>query len=182
MTIEADWSQAAFWFAAMSLGHSVDAAGLDYHSVQGDRVIGDLFARLQWQENMNLDVSGCPDLAPPLAVMAALREGRVTRLVNAARLRLKESDRLASIAGVLNALGAEVREGPDSLEIHGKQVLTGGVTVDAHNDHRIAMMTAIAATRCKEPVILTGAESVAKSYPNFWEDYAQVDGRAEQIY
>ena len=181
MTIEADWSQAAFWFAAMSLGHSVDAAGLDYHSVQGDRVIGDLFARLQWQENMNLDVSGCPDLAPPLAVMAALREGRVTRLVNAARLRLKESDRLASIAGVLNALGAEVREGPDSLEIHGKQVLTGGVTVDAHNDHRIAMMTAIAATRCKEPVILTGAESVAKSYPNFWEDYAQVDGRAEQI-
>ena len=78
-------------------------------------------------------------------------------------------------------MGAEVREGPDSLEIHGKQVLTGGVTVDAHNDHRIAMMTAIAATHCKEPVILTGAESVAKSYPNFWEDYAQVDGRAEQI-
>ena len=53
--------------------------------------------------------------------------------------------------------------------------------MDAHNDHRIAMMTAIAATRCKEPVILTGAESVAKSYPNLWEDYAQVDGRAEQI-
>ena len=180
MTIEADWSQAAFWFAAMSLGHLVDVAGLDDRSVQGDRVIGDLFVRLQWREDMNLDVSGCPDLAPPLAAMAALRAGRTTRLVNAARLRIKESDRLASVTQVLNALGADVTEGPDSLEIQGKETLSGGVTVDSFNDHRIAMMAAIAATRCGKPVTVLGAECVAKSYPNFWDDYEALGGKIQK--
>ena len=179
VAVEADWSQAAFWFAAMSLGHPVDAAGLDDCSLQGDRVIGDYFMWMRRPEHLNLDVSGCPDLVPPLAVMAAFRQERTTRLVNAARLRLKESDRLSAVTEVLGALGADIQEGPDSLAIRGRGELAGGVTVDAHNDHRIAMMTAIAATRCAAPVVLTGAECVAKSYPNFWDDYTQLEGRAE---
>ena len=77
---------------------------------------------------------------------------------------------------MLNALGADITEGPDFLDIQGKEVLAGGATVDSFNDHRIAMMTAIAATRCENPVTLTGAEAVNKSYPNFWEEYERLEG------
>ena len=104
-----------------------------------------------------------------------MREG-TTSLINAARLRIKESDRLAAVAEVLTALGANVTEGADSLIIRGKDGLRGGVTVSGHNDHRIAMMAAVAATRCAAPVTITGAECVAKSYPAFWEDYEKLGG------
>ena len=90
---------------------------------------------------------------------------------------MKESDRLASVTAVLSALGAEVDEGPDFLDIQGKERLAGGVKVDSFNDHRIAMMAAIAATRCEKPVTITGAECVAKSYPNFWEEYERLGGQ-----
>ena len=98
-------------------------------------------------------------------------------LKNAARLRMKESDRLAAVTQVLTAMGAKVEEGADSLTITGVDTLPGGVTVDSHNDHRIAMMAAIAATRCEKPVTITGAQCVAKSYPSFWEEYARLGGQ-----
>ena len=108
---------------------------------------------------------------------AALRQG-ITRIVNAARLRIKESDRLTAVTQVLTALGADVVEGADRLTITGQpEGLAGGVTVDSHNDHRIAMMAAVAATRCAAPVTITGAECVAKSYPDFWEVYESLGGR-----
>ena len=176
MAIEADWSQAGFWYAAMSLGNSVEVSGLDPNSAQGDKVTADHYKLLTKPGTVDIDVSQCPDLVPPLAVMAAVRSG-TTRIVNAARLRMKESDRLAAVTQVLNALGAEVEEHPDSLTVVGKSTLPGGVTVDSHNDHRIAMMAAIAATRCEKPVTITGAECVAKSYPIFWEDYEKLGGQ-----
>ena len=97
-------------------------------------------------------------------------------LNNAGRLRLKESDRLSAVRRTLTALGARVQEGPDRLVIQGTGTLRGGVTVDCCNDHRIAMMAAIAATRCEAPVTLTGAECVKKSYPGFWDDYEALGG------
>ena len=174
--VEGDWSQAAFWYAARALGNPVTVEGMAPDSVQGDRIITDLALQLSGPEAAELDLSGCPDLAPPLAVMAALRAGKTTRLTNAARLRMKESDRLASVTAVLSALGADVKEGPDFLEIRGKERLAGGVKVDSFNDHRIAMMAAIAATRCEKPVTITGAQCVAKSYPDFWEEYRRLGG------
>jgi len=174
-TMEADWSQAGFWYAAASLGNPVEIAGLNPHSAQGDRVIGDHFAHMARPGDLEIDVSDCPDLVPPLAVMAAVRKGTVS-LVNAARLRIKESDRLTTVAQTLNTLGAAVEEGPDFLKIQGREGLLGGVTVDCCNDHRIAMMAAIAATRCQEPVTLLGAECVKKSYPDFWEVYQTLGG------
>ena len=177
--IEADWSQAGFWYAAKLLGSALDVGGMDPGSSQGDRVILDQYAQLNRPGDAELDVSGCPDLVPPLAVMAAVRSG-VTRLTNAARLRIKESDRLASVTQVLSALGADVTEGPDCLTIRGKDCLEGGVRVDSFNDHRIAMMAAIAATRCVKPVIMTGAECVAKSYPTFWDDYEMLGGKIQK--
>ena len=181
LAVEADWSQAGFWYAAKFLGNPVETAGMDAHSIQGDRVIANQAVQLSEPGSVDLDVSGCPDLVPPLAAMAALRVGETTRLVNAARLRIKESDRLAAVTEVLNALGADVEEHPDSLTIRGRDGLTGGATVSAHNDHRIAMMTAIAATRCASPVVLTGAESVAKSYPTFWDEYTRLGGTIAQV-
>ena len=175
-SVEADWSQAAFWLAAWDLGNPVVTAVSQMDSTQGDRAILAYRAWLERPKDVDIDISGCPDLAPPLAVIAALRAGWTTNLVNAGRLRLKESDRLAAITSVLNGLGGRVEERPDSLSIRGLEALAGGCAVDCCNDHRIAMMAAIAATRCREPVTLLGAECVAKSYPNFWEHYRMLGG------
>jgi 3-phosphoshikimate 1-carboxyvinyltransferase len=174
-TIEGDWSQAAFWYAANFLDSQVDIQGLNYRSTQGDMRVAAYYWKLAKPGDTELDVSQCPDLVPPLAAMAALRHG-TTRITHAARLRLKESDRLATVTATLNALGAEVVEHPDSLTIHGVSQLQGGVTVDCCNDHRIAMMAAVAATCCVEPVTLLGAQCVEKSYPNFWDHYRMLGG------
>ena len=180
-TIEADWSQAAFWLAAGSLGNPVLTVGLSDQSTQGDRVIDEHFASFAWGtwRTVEIDVSDCPDLLPPLAVMAAFHDG-ATRLTNAARLRLKESDRLATVTKMLTALGGQVEEGPDWLAIPGTRFLKGG-TVDGANDHRIVMAAAIAATRCTGPVTILGAEAVNKSYPTFWEEYKRLGGEFDVL-
>ena len=173
-TVEADWSQAAFWYAANFLDSRVEIRDLNPDSGQGDKVVSELYWQLARPGDAEIDVSGCPDLLPPLAVMAAVQSG-TTRFVNAARLRIKESDRLSTITAALTALGAEVHEEPDRLIIVGKPSLPGG-TVDCANDHRIAMMAAIAATGCTGPVTVLGAECVQKSYPDFWEVYNTLGG------
>lgn len=180
-TIEADWSQAAFWLAAGLLGNPVLTVGLSDQSTQGDRVIDEHFASFAWGtwRTVEIDVSDCPDLLPPLAVMAAFHDG-TTRLTNAARLRLKESDRLATVTKMLTALGGQVEEGPDWLAIPGTRFLKGG-TVDGANDHRIVMAAAIAATRCTGPVTILGAEAVNKSYPTFWEEYKRLGGEFDVL-
>lgn len=177
--IEADWSQAGFWYAAAFLDHPIQIQGMDPESVQGDRVISRLYWQLARPGETEIDVSGCPDLVPPLCVMAAVRSG-VTHITNAARLRIKESDRLTAVTQTLCAMGAHIRELPEGLDITGIPALAGGVTVDACNDHRIAMMAAIAATRCQAPVTVRGAECVRKSYPNFWQDLEKLGGILEE--
>lgn len=176
MAVESDYSQSAFYYAANGLGSEVEIQGLNPTSAQGDRRIVPYYAQLRSQGRVELDVSQCPDLVPALALHAALRDGEDTAIVNAARLRIKESDRLATVTKELNNLGADVEEFEDHLLIHGVSSLHGG-QVQAHNDHRIAMMLAIAATRADGPVVLSGAESVNKSYPSFWEDYQALGGQ-----
>lgn len=179
LTLEADWSGAAFWYAANFLGAQVDIQGLNPDSVQGDRQIGTLYWKLARPGDVDIDLSQCPDLAPPLAVMAAVRKG-TTRFVHAGRLRMKESDRLETIARTLNALGAKAQVGEDTLTLEGLDHLEGG-TVDGCNDHRIAMMAAVAAIACKQKVTILGAECVKKSYPRFWEDYTALGGEVHGL-
>ena len=175
--VEADWSQAGFYYAALGVGNDIEITGMNAYSVQGDMKIVPYYLKMLQSGDVTLDVSDCPDLVPPLAVQAALRGvGNTTYITNAARLRIKESDRLTAVTAVLNALGADIEELPDGLVIYGKDGLAGDVTVSSFNDHRIAMMTAVAATRCAAPVTLLGADCVKKSYPNFWEDYEQLGG------
>lgn len=189
-----DWSNAAFWLVAGALGErGVAVRGLDAGSAQGDRAILGALSLLGAHvlrtpagaavrpaelRGARLDVSDCPDLVPPLAAAAALAEG-TTRITGAARLRLKESDRIETVSAALRALGAVVETDDDGLSVTGAPALRGG-TVDAANDHRIAMMAAVLATRCQNPTTILGAECVEKSYPRFFEDLERLGGRVEK--
>ena len=173
--VEKDWSNAAFFLAA-----GVDVKGLDMNSAQGDKEIVNILKRFKTEENVRIDVSEIPDLLPILAVVGAFAKGTTT-LYNAARLRLKESDRLASVAEMLSNLGAKVEEKPDSLIITGNRKLrgtaSGGSPVDSAGDHRIVMSAAICGSFCENEVIIKGAEAVEKSYPKFFEDFAKLGGK-----
>ena len=177
--VEADWSQAGFWYAAHFLGNGVEVCGLNEASAQGDRVVAALYERFKAAGEQSVDVSDCPDLLPPLAVMAARRDG-TTHFVNAARLRMKESDRLTTTAALLRALGVPAETTADSLTVRGVPSFSGG-TVDGANDHRIVMAAAVAATAAAAPVTVTGAEAVRKSYPSFWEEYKRLGGEADVL-
>lgn len=121
-----------------------------------------------------IDGSQCPDIVPVLAVLAALSEGE-TKIINASRLRIKESDRLKAIATELSKLGADITEADDGLIIQGKTSLKGGI-VDSWNDHRIAMSLAVASLRCEGEVIITNSSAIDKSYPHFFQEFKRVGG------
>ncbi len=184
-TVEGDWSNAAFFLCAGALSKSgLLVKGLSLTSSQGDRTILDILRRFGAEVSENdegilvrrrelrsqtIDAAPIPDLIPVLSVLAAGTEGE-TRIENAGRLRLKESDRLQSTAALLRALGGSAEELPEGLVIRGTGTLRGG-TADSAGDHRIAMSAAVGSCLCREPVEIRGAESVAKSYPRFWEDW-----------
>ena len=190
LTVEGDWSNAAFFLTVGALSPlGMKIMGMNPESHQGDRAVLDILrgfgAECIWEgddllirrgslRGQDIDAAPIPDLIPVLSVAASVAEGE-TRIVNAARLRLKESDRLSSTTAMLRALGAEIEELADGLVIRGKPELQGG-RVDSVGDHRIAMAAAVAATVCREPVEILGAECVQKSYPRFWEDYESLFG------
>lgn len=193
-TVEGDWSQAAFFLSAGALGGDISIENLDVNSRQGDKAILRLLRRFGASitldgkvmnskkhelHGIDIDASDIPDLVPILAVVAALSRGTTT-ITGAARLRIKESDRLHAITEGLNKLGANVEELPDGLKINGVRSLHGG-TVEGYNDHRIVMALAVAATRATEPVIITDSESINKSYPSFFDDYNNLGGNANVI-
>ncbi len=167
---EGDWSAAAFWLGANALGSAVTVDGLNVSSCQGDKAIEKLIQQI----GGTIDVTDTPDLMPVLSAVAAATLGKDTIMTGGTRLRLKESDRIFAMAQTIRALGGQVEETPDGLIIRGTN-LRGG-TVDGHNDHRIVMSAAIAATACQGPVTILGAEAVNKSYPDFWRDFEALGG------
>ncbi len=202
--VEGDWSNAAFWLVAGAVGgigtkgiSDITVTGLKPDSAQGDRAVAAILERMGAEvrvagdavtvrppENgrlhgLTVDAAQIPDLVPVLSVAAACAEG-VTTFVNAGRLRIKESDRLATTAAMLRSLGVEVTEGETTLTVAGRagRPLTGG-TVSGANDHRIVMAAAVAATVASGPVVIEGARAARKSYPDFFRDYAALGGRVE---
>ena len=125
-----------------------------------------------------MDARDIPDLVPVLAAVAAATPG-VTEITGAARLRLKESDRLETTARMLSGLGGQVEETADGLLIRGRSHLSGG-QVDAAGDHRIAMAAAVASGACTGPVTITGAQAVEKSYPTFWAELRSLGKQVEE--
>ena len=191
--VSGDWSNASIWLAAAALGSSgIEVRGLDIKNPQGDRAILGAIALLGGRVRRSatsvsvshdkltarkINVTDCPDLVPALAAVASLAPG-TTHITGAARLRLKESDRLETVSSAINALGGIATTSPDGLAITGVHHLTGGI-VDAANDHRIAMMAAVCAAFATGPTTIVGAHCVAKSYPTFFEDFRSLGGIAQ---
>ena len=174
VTVEGDWSNAAFFLAAQALGSPIQVGNLNPDSPQGDRACARLLPALK--DKLTISAADIPDLVPILAVTAAANQGAV--FTDIGRLRLKESDRVASVMDMLRALGGQAEADDTTLTVYGTG-LHGG-TVDSHNDHRIAMSAAIAATVCDSPVTILGAQCVEKSYPKFFTDYTSLGGQYEQ--
>ncbi len=172
--VEGDWSNAAFFLAAKELKNEITVTGLFRDSTQGDRAVSTLLPRLR--ENITISAADIPDLVPILSVVAAENQGAVFTEIQ--RLRLKESDRVASVIAMLEALGGKADATEETLTVYGTG-LEGG-TVNSVNDHRIAMSAAIAATVCRKPVTILGADCVKKSYPNFFNEYSRLGGKYEQ--
>jgi 3-phosphoshikimate 1-carboxyvinyltransferase len=185
---EGDWSNSAFWFCGAAASKNIiSCSNLNLESSQGDiavmEVLKGMGAKIKINKSkvtvepsclkgIEIDASEIPDLIPALAVAACSAEGE-TFIYNAGRLRMKESDRLFSIAETLTSLGADVSEGKDSLTIRGGKKLKGG-KVFSHGDHRIVMMSAMASLISEEEIIIESAEAVNKSYPNFFDDLASL--------
>ena len=173
LRVEGDWSNGAFFLAAAGLGSNVTVENLDPDSPQGDRAVADIL-------NLNanapiISAADIPDLVPILAVYFAAKNGAV--FTDIARLRLKESDRVASVRNLLGAMGIRSEADENTLRVYGGS-FTGG-TVDACGDHRIAMAAGIASTVAKGTVTILGAECVAKSYPTFWKEFERLGGKYE---
>ncbi|MBR3561459.1 MAG: 3-phosphoshikimate 1-carboxyvinyltransferase [Oscillospiraceae bacterium] len=184
--VEGDWSGAAAFLCMGALSRDgVRVCGLNMGSLQSDRAIVERLLRFGAGVELTgdgvtvrrgsllggrIDVSQTPDLLPVLAAVAATAAGE-TCFTGAMRLRDKESDRLQTTAAMLTALGADAEETADALTVRGKGRLRGG-TVDAANDHRVAMAAAVAACVCQQEIIINGAACIEKSYPAFWEDFA----------
>ncbi len=198
-TVEGDYSQVAFWIVAGIISANKDneikCLHLNKYSLQGDKAIIEIVQKMGAKleifddyvivkpsktKGTIIDVSQCPDIAPILTVLGALSEGE-TKIINAERLRIKESDRIISIKTELNKIGAKIEEIGDSLVIQGIKTFEGGVEVSAWNDHRIAMSLAVASIRCKNEIVIDEAESVKKSYPHFWDDFEKMGGKIEKF-
>ncbi|MEA3214744.1 MAG: 3-phosphoshikimate 1-carboxyvinyltransferase [Acidimicrobiia bacterium] len=192
--VPGDPSQAAFWVVAAAaipgselhieglyLGAS-RAGFLDVLARMGadldiDHEAGSVVVRsapLRGTDVTAEEIPGLVDEVPALAVAAALADGP-TRFLGAGELRVKESDRLATISSELGRLGAQVEVGEEELVVFGGAGLRGAGTV-SHGDHRIAMAMAVAGLAAHGETIVEGMDAVPTSYPGFVADLAAVTG------
>jgi 3-phosphoshikimate 1-carboxyvinyltransferase len=187
VTVEGDWSSAAYPLAAGALAGDATVEGLNPESTQADRAMLPLITEMGAEttikdeavtgsssrlRGIEADLSDCPDLFPIVSALCAAAEGE-SRLTGLTRLRLKESDRVAAMAEGLTRMGAEVSYDADTATIRGGAL--HGATVDPWGDHRIAMSLAVLALRAGETKIMD-AGCVSKSYPGFWRDLASIGG------
>jgi 3-phosphoshikimate 1-carboxyvinyltransferase len=188
--VPGDFSSAAFLLAASAITNSnVKIENLQLHSFQGDKAILTILKQMGvegkvcpdyveieglggYLKAVDVDAKNIPDLVPACAVLACYARG-TSKIFNASRLRLKESDRLSALYIELKKMGADIEMDKDSLTIKGPAVMYG-TTVDAHNDHRIAMACAVAALRAEGETTIKSAESVRKSYPQFFTHLKQI--------
>ena len=192
--VESDWSAAAFFMSAAALGGEIALDGLNFASSQGDMAALDVFAAFGAEisvvgqtlfvkkgkslRGITVNVSQIPDMVPAIAATAAFANGE-TKILGAARLRLKESDRIKTVCDALKAMGVSVTEKKDSIIINGSKV--SGGKVDGANDHRIVMAFAIAAAFANGDTIITGSEAVSKSYPEFFRDFQKIGGKVNEF-
>ena len=190
-TVEGDWSNAAFWLVAGAVAGPVTVKGLDVFSAQADKAV--LTALMDCGAVMSIEsaqitvspaplhgfhfnAKDCPDLFPPLAVLACYAEG-TSVIEGIGRLRHKESNRAETISVELGKMGADISLQDEYMIIRGGTALHGA-TVSSHNDHRIAMMCTIAALGADAPITIGDASAIVKSYPRFFDDLKKLGGSA----
>ena len=181
--VEADYSQVAFFLVANSIGSNIKINGLNTNSLQGDKKIVDFISQINnWnkEEKLILDGSETPDIIPILSLKACTSKKEI-EIVNIARLRIKESDRLSATVQELSKLGFDLLEKEDSILINSRKdfnkINSSPVYLSSHSDHRIAMTIAIASTCYEDEIILGNLDCVKKSYPNFWEVFLSLGGK-----
>ena len=189
VTVEGDWSNAAFWLCAGAIGENpVTCSNLNVNSTQGDKKVleilssfgadvreqdGDITVSKGELKGIVIDAMDIPDLVPILSVVASVAKGE-TRVINAQRLRLKESDRIFTVCETIRNLGGNIEETKDGLIIQGGKLKGGAIS--SFNDHRIAMSGAIASIVTEGAVKIEGSQAVNKSYPEFWNDFMKLGG------
>ena len=181
--VEADYSQVAFFLVANSIGSDIKINGLNNNSLQGDKKIIDFISEIDnWNKNekLILDGSETPDIIPILSLKACISKKEI-EIVNIARLRIKESDRLSATVQELSKLGFDLLEKEDSILINSRKdfnkINNSPVYLSSHSDHRIAMTVAIASSCYEDEIILDNLDCVKKSYPNFWEVFLSLGGK-----
>jgi 3-phosphoshikimate 1-carboxyvinyltransferase len=186
--VEGDWSAASYWIVAAALGAKLCIKGLSAESLQADKVLLGFLAggncTFSWDDNglhmdgslrtsLSVNATDCPDLFPALVTYAALTQG-ISQITGVNRLHGKESNRGETLKMEFKKLGIHIELLGDDMFIHGSPTLEGGVKLDSHGDHRIAMCLAIAGLFCKKNIQINGAEAVSKSYPEFWQHIEEI--------
>ncbi|MBO7217358.1 MAG: 3-phosphoshikimate 1-carboxyvinyltransferase [Clostridia bacterium] len=172
--IEGDYSNAAFLDAFNHIGSNVQIENLRADSLQGDKIYREYFAKIS-SGTPTLDISDCPDLAPILFSLAALKNGAV--FTGTDRLRIKESDRGAAMHSELQKLGGGLIFGNNTITVPQQTLRYDGKTLDSHNDHRIVMAMSVILSKLGGE--LDGIEAVRKSYPSFFENIKQLGAKVE---
>ena len=187
--IEGDYSQSAFFLVADMLGADINLLKMNQNSYQGDKkIIDDIKAfggNVKFENNIlnangnpkgaTIDFSQSPDLGPALTVLAALANGH-SSFINAKRLRIKECDRITVMREELEKVGCIIKELEDGMEIDGVSNIHGAI-LDSNNDHRVAMSLSLLSLVLKDDIKILGAESVSKSYPNYWSVFESLGGK-----
>lgn len=194
LSIEGDWSNAAFWLVCGALGGNITCRGLDISSSQRDKEIIDILKQMGADIKINgteitcsgtaltgtnRSVKQIPDLVPVMSAVMSLANG-TSHITDAERLKIKESNRLETVNDFLSKLGANIKQTDSGLTLTGRPSLAGG-EVSSHNDHRIAMAAAAASCGCDKPVIIDEAEAVKKSYPGFFKDFTALGGECSKL-
>lgn len=192
LTVEADWSSAAYMLVAGAIGGEITVNNLNINSTQADRVLLDILTNagadiiidgdsVKVSKHRMLafefDATHCPDLFPVLAILASCCYGE-SSIKGVHRLFHKESNRVESVTEMLWDFAVPWSVEDDTLFITGVQRLQGTI-IDSFSDHRIVMAATIGAIRAKGPVEITFAESVNKSYPDFFTDIVLCGGKTK---
>lgn len=191
VSVEGDFSQLAFFAVLGTLNHDIQCSNMDLSSQQGDKAILDFIPSYSTKEDtitihkstpntQTIDLSNCPDLGPILCVLASFTKGE-TRIINCARLRMKESDRIEAMETELKKWNVNITSTFDSITIHGNEEynLDSSVEIFGHNDHRIVMAMSVFGLCANTPCIIDDAQAISKSYPTFFDDIKKLGGKVE---
>ena len=193
INIGGDWSGAAAFAVLGAINGEVKLSGLDTKSSQGDKEIIDIIKKAGGNvknekdgyvisksslKAIDVDATNIPDLVPVLAILLSQAKG-VSTISGVERLKVKESDRLAETINILNKFNIKAETDGKTLKIYSGDIK--GTNIDLPDDHRMAMMSAIAATIANGETTINRAECVSKSYPSFFEDLKHVGGQVNEL-